>query len=292
MTIDSSRTSRFAGFLLSIAMLTFSTCLAASSALQDRKDQEKKWMDEGLVILPHRPTYFLPFAYNTNPNNEPYKAAGEPDLDNAEVKFQISFKAPLVRSFFSDDAQLYFAYTQLVFWQLYNKEFSSPFRDTNYEPELFVNLDTDKTLGPLTNRAIQFGAVHQSNGRAEPLSRSWNRLYAQFLLERGDFLIAIKPWYRIKEPSEEDNNPDINKYMGYGEIRLATKWKKNVFAALIRNNLNFSENKGALELDWSYPLTKSLKSYLQYFNGYGECLLDYNHYNNRIGVGIALTDWL
>jgi phospholipase A1 len=284
--------ARTRAWAIVIAVLLFGPAIASAGAGQDRRDREARWADDGLTILPNRPTYVLPIAYNTNPNIQPFSDLGEPKVEKTEVKFQISLKAPLIRRFFADNAQLYFGYTQLVLWQLYNHQFSSPFRDTNYEPEVFANWDTDWTLGPVANRGVQLGAVHQSNGRAEPLSRSWNRIYAQFILEDRDWTVMIKPWYRIPESAKDDSNPDIYKYLGYGELRWAWKRGTNVYAALLRNNLIFHSNKVAIELDWSYQLTTTLKSYVQYFNGYGESLLDYNHPNNRLGVGLALTDWL
>jgi phospholipase A1 len=132
---------KFALVLIAYPALTQTQNAMAETALMERRALENKWSDSGVTMFPHRPTYFLPFAYNTNPNDAPYQAVGEPPLDNTEVKFQISFKVPLARSLFSDNTQLYFAYTQLCLWQLYNKEISSPFRDTNYEPEFFCQCE-------------------------------------------------------------------------------------------------------------------------------------------------------
>ena len=142
-----------------------------------------------------------------------------------------------------------------------------------------------------TQRILTLGAVHESNGRADPLSRSWNRIYAFFGLERGNFSLALKPWYRIPENSEDDDNPNIEKYVGYGEVYTFYRWREHLFSGMFRNNLR-SDNKGAIQVDWSFPLRGKLKGYVQYYNGYGETLVDYDHAVNRIGVGVMMVNWL
>ncbi|MBE0617140.1 MAG: phospholipase A, partial [Proteobacteria bacterium] len=269
-------------------------------AVSRRLEAEQAVQKSPWAITPHRPNYILPYTYSFNPNTKPLKEAGSDDtnLDNAEVKFQISFKLPAWEQILGSNASLYFAYTQISLWQMYNEN-SAPFRDTNYEPEGFVQFDTDYDLLGLKNRAIGLGFVHQSNGRGlDAFSRSWNRLYANFVFERGNFAGALKPWWRIpedkKEPGESDgdDNPNIERYLGYGELRAGYKWGNMVFAMMLRNNLRTDQNKGAIQLDWSFPLTSKLKGYVQFFNGYGESLIDYDHANQRIGVGVLLSDWL
>jgi phospholipase A1 len=144
----------------------------------------------------------------------------------------------------------------------------------------------------LRNRLLLLGLAHQSNGRAEPLSRSWNRIYAEFVLDRGRFALSLKPWYRIREPAETDNNPDIGRYMGPGELRMFYEWKKYVLALMVRNNFRLHDQKGAEQLEFSFPLTGKVKGYVQYFYGYGDTLIDYNARTNCLGVGVLLTDWL
>lgn len=266
----------------------------AEPALEKRLQREKDFRSSSWFILPHRPNYFLPFTYNTTPNEEPVRQLGsDAELDKHEVKYQLSFKVPAWDGIFQDKGTLYLAYTQVVLWQAYNGDESSPFRDTNYEPEIFYMHELGKNWGGLTHKAFGFGFAHQSNGRGlDVLSRSWNRIYANFIFGKGPVAFSIKPWWRTDGGSDSDNNPNIEKYMGYGEFRAITQWNNHIFSLLFRNNLRDSDNKGAIELNWSFPLTKYLKGYVQFFNGYGETLLDYNKPSQRLGVGFLLADWL
>ena len=81
-------------------------------------------------------------------------------------------------------------------------------------------------------------------------------------------------------------------YLGYGEIWALLLLERNTASGImLRNNLDFYANRGAVQLEWSFPLINQVSGYLQYFNGYGESLLDYNHRVNRVGIGFILTDW-
>jgi phospholipase A1 len=252
----------------------------------DETNRAKKF-----VIKPYRGNYVLPVAYNTSPNDDAYL-----DLDtnakpqHTEAKFQISFKVKLWEDILGRDVDLWFGYTQLAFWQVYNRTLSSPFRETDYEPELLLNFRTDYDVFGLKGRFINLGLNHQSNGRSEPLSRSWNRVVANFGFERGPFNMLLKTWYRIPESESDDDNPDIEKYMGYGELWGYYFWKKTRFGMMVRNNLR-SDNKGAIQLEYAVPLIERISAYFQYFNGYGESLADYNKSVNRISIGFMLTDW-
>ena len=78
--------------------------------------------------------------------------------------------------------------------------------------------------------------------------------------------------------------------MGYFDFKLAYQYDTLEFHGVFRQN--FATHKGAAEMGMTFPLWGRLRGYLQYFGGYGESLIDYNHKQNRIGIGIALTDLL
>ena len=264
------------------------------SAIDRRIALERQTHDNPFVITPHRPNYGL-FTYTSSPNQAASEEYGE-DLQNFEIKFQFSLKLELAGEIFGDNGYLFAAYTQKSLWQMFNSKISAPFRDTNHEPEVFLTFLTRQNVLGMTNRIISVGINHQSNGQSGSLSRSWNRLFAEFILERKHFYLSIKPWWRIPEEEKEgdptgDDNPDITDYMGYGEVIGLYEFRRHRLGFLLRNLLS-SPNRSAIQLDWSLPLRKKVRGYVQYFNGYGETLLDYNHYNNRIGIGVMLVDWI
>ncbi|MHB1085511.1 MAG: phospholipase A [Thiobacillus sp.] len=145
----------------------------------------------------------------------------------------------------------------------------------------------------MRGRFVNLGQVHQSNGRPEGLSRSWNRIHAQFGFERGNFALLVRPWYRIPENAANDDNPDIEDFMGHGDLLATYQDSGSTYSLLLRNNLeDSSSNHGVVQVNWSFPLHGRLRGYVQYFNGYGESLIDYNHSQQTLGIGVSLTDWM
>lgn len=282
--------------LLSISLLLPQLATAegpeSGSAIDRRMELEWALHNNPFSIIPYRPSYLLPLAYNANPNEQPYTDAGSDLLpEDNEVKFQFSFRVPLVEGVFFGKGFLSFGYTQQSYWQAYNGRSSSPFRENNYEPELIFAFPIDEKALGMRWRLAGLSFNHQSNGRSDPLSRSWNRVMLELIAERGNFYASLKPWWRIPESRSDDDNRDIEKYLGNFELRMLQKYENHTFGVMLRNNLQ-SENRGAIQLDYTFPIGDRLRGYLQIFNGYGESLIDYDHYNNRIGIGIMLTNWL
>ena len=243
--------------------------------------------------------YFLVGRYTTNLNTAPFDplvGAGlfEPgtELDSTEAAFQLSFK---FRMWTTDDRRwgVWAAYTQQSHWQLYNDSgnASRPFRETNYMPELMLSYRPGLEWGALQWNLLNVGFNHQSNGRSDKLSRSWNRLIASFGVESGDLGVIGRLWWRIPESSDSDDNPTISDYYGWGDLSAIYKWRGHSFAATIRGNP--STAKGAGQLTWTTPpLLGPLRGYVKVFSGYGESLIDYNWDQTTFGIGVTLNDWL
>lgn len=265
-------------------------------ALRTRLALEHNTEDNPFVITPHRRNYLMPFSYWSNPQwNDPSRK-GEA-LDSTEVKFQISLKAPLYDHFWNGST-LYMAFTGDFYWQAYNHQESSPFREINYTPELFIAKPVDWYWGPVHTELLELGIRHDSNGRNVPASRSWNRVYIRHVSQIGPYYVSVMPWYRIPEarkpyPSDPqgDDNPDIQKYMGHFEIEVARDFGNHVVELMLRNNLR-AHNKGAEQINFSFPINKRFKGLIQIFSGYGDSLINYNNYENRVSLGILLTDTL
>lgn len=270
--------------------------LKTQEYFQRRIKEERTVKDMPFSVSAHKPFYILPASYNSNPSKG--SLSNLTQVDHLEAKFQFSFKLNVIDSFWDNHMTLMFAYTNLSFWQLYNKKNSAPFRETNHEPELFLEYHPESLDSTDEWVYYRLGFVHQSNGQDVPESRSWNRIYLQGLFNFKYLSVQLKAWKRIPESEKStplavggDDNPDIHLYLGNFELLLIQKWGSSTMTALWRNNLR-SQNRGSIELGWSFPLNENYKGYVQFYNGYGESLIDYNYPVARIGAGFLMADWL
>ncbi len=275
---------------------------------------ERKWRltSEGDWDISDFETYksnYLLFTNTSNVNNTPQSPSrpntSDRDLQSNDLKFQISLKSellnniPLIRDLpYVTSSRLWGAYTQQSYWQIFNANASRPLRENNYEPELILSLGIDNEINGVKKdyipRMLNLGLVHQSNGRDNPLSRSWNRLYLEGGFELTDRIsLLVRPWWRIPENDREDDNPDIEKFLGYGDmtVRWETESRKTAVSVLLRNNLR-SDNKGFAQLSLQQRVFNNpyIKLHLMASTGYGETLLDYNHAQNVLGFGISLGE--
>lgn len=276
-------------------LLSPDRALAQHSPLVERWELAPETKQGTFKFRPHGRVYMLPFRYSTSPNEQPESPrTGSPakqDYDNTEVKFQLSFKIKTLEGLFGDHADLWFALTQQSSWQLYNAGISRPFRETNYEPEIILTFATDYEFLGLKGRLLNIGLVHQSNGQSDPLSRSWNRVYVQLGWERGNFTLLARPWYRIPDAREKDDNRDIDEFLGYGDLQAIYKRDRHTLSLEVRSNLR-SAHHGSLQADYTFGSVGQMLGYVQVFTGYGESMIDYNHRQTTIGIGLLLIDTL
>ncbi|TJY63144.1 hypothetical protein E4T66_05390 [Sinimarinibacterium sp. CAU 1509] len=226
----------------------------------------------------HKPMYLIPATWSPQ-----YRSS------NTEVLFSISLKQRLF------NRNLFFAYSQRSFWQLYDGANSRPFRETNYNPELFYRWKPEWNDAP--GLGFDLGIDHESNGKDLPESRSWNRVIGAVFYETDRELIHLRAWYRLPEDEgraaddpKRDDNPDILHYMGYGELRLQRKLfgeAKHMASLMLRGNP--TTGRGAIQFDYSAPFSDYAFLNLYIWNGYGESLADYNQSVTRIGIGLMLA---
>jgi len=268
--------------------------LSPVSALSERWELDPQSKAGTFQFRAHNGNYILPIYGTSDVNQAPSSpsrgVATVPEQQAGEIKFQLSFKSKLAEDMLGSGTDLWFGYTQQSHWQFYNKDESRPFRETNYEPELIWTIPTSYEIAGWRGRLLNVGLLHQSNGRADPLSRSWNRVYGQVGLEKDNWVVFVRPWYRMPEGGNDDN-PDIKKYLGQGDLTVMWKNAGHVVTVMGRKSLS-DGGKGALQADWAFPLSRQLKGHLQLFSGYGESLIDYNHNQTTLGIGVSLGEGL
>lgn len=282
------------------AIIFFSTSLLASAQteydfLDELKSEYNQLLDSRYTLFPHKGTFLMPLTINEMTHEKLYSGikATEPARGDYyktnEAEFQISFLIPVIRGSEYKDWDLLFAYTHHAWWQVYNSDWSRPFRETNYMPELFARKLILKKIGNTNFRltTFDFGYVHQSNGEIQMLSRSWDRIFLRATAIHDDFMMNITGWYRIPEKKRDDDNPDIYNYMGIGEIELIKSFNKHT--------LNFktpiTTQHFSSDIKYSYPWKNKMRWFFRFQGGYGHSLIEYNLPVQRYGVGIILEEF-
>jgi phospholipase A1 len=65
------------------------------------------------------------------------------------------------------------------------------------------------------------------------------------------------------------------------------KWDQYRFTSILRN----ADGRTSADLSFSWPLNDKLSGFVQFYDGYGETLVDYDNRMRRIGFGFILADW-
>lgn len=274
----------------------------ASSQVENGKQQGKddSDCDKGSPISTYKINYFTLNSFPTN--------------DKAQVKFQFSVKY----KFFDRDVDLwgrplalYLAYSQKSLWNV--GQDSMPFEESNYNPEAFFNYNINITQGPVALRDIILSPYeHESNGLAGPQSRSWNRLYAAVRLgflpiteqcgdeakQKDQIELNLKAWHAYGYSDQNTylrtigSNKTFLGYEGYGEVNL-------VFRDIIvhgddwGNRIDVTSKIGGkqnFEIQYQQKIPSlNFTPYIQYWYGYDETLLRFDHFGQRTFFGVSFV---
>ena len=254
----------------------------------------EKQFENKYSLFAHKRTFILPISYTDKPSQDIYAPVtalqnnvNEPYYQNLETEFQISFFVPIVRKLALSDWDLNFAYTHHSWWQFYNTGWSKPFRETNYTPEIFFRYlqKSELKIFGLKLLGYDLGYMHQSNGQTQLLSRSWDRLYARATLTSDEYMLTLTAWARMPEVGPDDN-PEILKYMGLGEVLL----QKNINDHSLEAKVAVSEFAN-FEMNYSYPWKEGFRWFVSVRTGTGHSLIEFDRGSNRIAMGISLDNF-
>lgn len=241
----------------------------------ENTDSIKKSMDIGPFFGLYKDNYF---AVGTDPFHRP-------NAYNSGVKFQLSISQRLTNATLPWGTYIYLFFTEKVFWEVFQE--SMPMSDLNFNPGIgwskpfFIK---DRYCGKVT-----LILEHESNGKDGEASRSWNKVSLAGSAYVTDWLaVHAKYWIPIIDSS---NNSDILKYSGIFQMgfQLNTNDRRFTLATtLIKRqgwNMNWNTN---IQLGWRINRNSNQYLFLDFYNGYGEGLLAYNQFHNRLRFGILI----
>lgn len=235
----------------------------------EKKEMEE--IEEAFRMQEYRPNYII---------------SGKPD-----TKVQFSFLFKMLKNY-----SLYFGFTQTMFWELGQKD-SNPFSDINFNPELFYRFKFQESW---LNK-IELGYAHTSNGLAGTESRSMDDVFLQLNTETETFLGLTKAELRFRYiiPHSLSDNTDLRDYYGPVVLRLhLTRLGRRLFYSEqfyveYYNGGKYADDfsKNSVRVSFRFKLFESLsapKFFVQYFNGYGENLQNYNLRDESIRFGLSI----
>lgn len=208
-----------------------------------------------------------------------------PSAINSDVKFQVSIAQRVTKSTLPFNSYFFIFYNQKVFWNVFQE--SMPVHDLNFNPGIGLSkllIVKDRVVGK-ASLLIE----HESNGRDSIFSRSWNKIsLCGSIYLSPQFMVHAKYWIPIVDGI---NNKDILRYCGMYQsgIQISSRDKKFGLAVTLvkRKGWNFNYNT-IVELNYRLFKKDNQYLFLQYYNGYGENLLDYNKYHSRLRLGIVI----
>ena len=203
---------------------------------------------------------------------------------NSDVKFQISVSQRLTKSKLPFDSYLFLQYTQKAFWNVFQE--SLPMRNLNFNPGIGLGhliIRKNKYIGK-----AYVMVEHESNGRDSIENRSWNKLTlgAAVLLNKN-WEVQFKGWIPVIDGKEND---DILKYNGIFQVaaNYRTDNRRLNLGLILTKRLTWFSFNTQVELSYKFNNNENQYFFVQYYNGYGENLLEYNQFKSILRVGFVI----
>lgn len=264
----------------------------------DDRPKWRRWLKDGEATEAGRPFEAGRFFKQQFSLHEPIYFVAGGEAPNA--RFQLSFKYQMFNDtgWMSQEQpwlrNLHFAYTQTSLWDWSAP--SAPFYDTSYQPAFLYS--QERCLGGGERDKFRFdwqmGVQHESNGKADPDSRSLNIAFVRptVVFGRNDsFQLTLQPrvWAYLGGLSD---NRDLDEYRGHADLRVVLGWRRGLQLAAT-GRIGADGGNHSVQLDLTYPVMRYLRNssayvHLQYFTGYGESLLNYNQRSDMLRFGFAL----
>ncbi len=208
-----------------------------------------------------------------------------PTRENTNVKFQLSIAQRLTKSTLWWNTHLYLFYTQRCIWNVLEKSF--PMRDLNFNPGIGLRKPLFASGRYIGNATLIL--EHESNGRDSTSSRSWNRVsVSSNIYLDPSIMIHGKVWIPF---IDGENNRDLLRYVGIiqGGFSWMSPKREWIVSCILtkRWGLNLSFNT-TIEVSFKPWKRDNQYFFAQYYNGYGECLLDYKTFRSQLRVGFVI----
>jgi len=219
----------------------------------------------------------------------------DPDKD---AKYQISIKGNL---FYPSETGLYIGYTQIAFWDIYDK--SSPFKEFNHSPEFFYLFENGNNIfGNAKILGLDYIQLspfwHKSNGISGPDSRSINCYYGEAQFSYGDTYnvgIMAKGYGYYKE---DKNDHEYSTYRGKfeGEVFLQLMSKSVKYfdkeRLYVRSGMSHESKRGWVEGGLKVRIITTYFQpflYCQVWHGYAESMINYKEKDTIIRLGLTFN---
>lgn len=269
-------------FIIFVCMCFF-VSLSWGQILEEKNvDVKVRYNADSVRAVLDKMPYFTLFRDNYFSGGIPLGT--KPTGHNSDVKFQLSISQRLTKSKLPFDSYLFIQYTQKAFWDVFRE--SLPMRDLNFNPGIGLGhliIRHNKYIGK-----AYLMLEHESNGRDSIDSRSWNKITLSCALVLNDnWETQFKTWIPI---IDGENNKDILKYNGIFQfaVNYRTCNKRLQIGALITQRKAWFSFNTQLELSYKFNKRENQFFFIQYYNGYGENLLEYNQYKNMLRVGFVI----